>query len=449
MNEVIKKWYGMYSDEVIALAKEIWSNPEPLMEEYYSCSKIAEFFKKHHFDIMTYHCKYKNREPNTVVATCGSGKPVIGIMGEYDALKGLGQDAVPYHSSKPGFGHGCGHNLIASACASAAVAAKTAIEVEGLSGTIKFLGCPAEEGGNGKLYMVRDNIFKGIDCCMFWHPMPCNIIPYEGILQAKSSITFEFYGKPAHAAVSPEKGRSALDAAELMNIGVQYLREHITDDARIHYIYLAAGDRPNIVPEYASLDYYVRSRDLESNKELVERVKKITKGAAMMTETDIKITLNSMCPETFIVNSFNDFLYDSASKIPTIEYTSEEKEFAKTLYKNVMDKDVFEDVLFTGLDKPTGITNHVSGSTDAGFVTHLIPTSRLFGFGIIKDIPMHHWAVTATAGMGIGFKAALFAGKAIAQCAYEICKTPEVVGIWQEELRTKRGDRDFEPIWPE
>jgi len=449
MNEKIKKWYEMYSDEVITLAKEIWLNPEPLMEEYNSCSKTAEFLKKHDFDVMTYHCKYKNRKPNTVVATWGSGKPIIGIMGEYDALKGLGQDSVPYHSSRPGFGHGCGHNLIAPACASASVAAKAAIEAEGLSGTIKFLGCPAEEGGWGKLYMVRDNIFEGIDCCMFWYPMPCNIIPYESILQAISNMTFEFYGKPAHAAVSPEMGRSALDAAELMNVGVQYLREHITEDSRIHYSYLAAGDRSNIVPEYASLDYLVRSKDLKSNRKLVERVKKVAEGAAMMTETDVKITLNSMCPETFIVNSFNNFLYNSASKVSTIEYTPEEKEFAKTLYKNVMDKDAFEDVLFTNLNKPTGIVNHVPGSTDAGYVTYIIPTSRLFGLGIIRDIPMHHWAVTATAGMGIGFKAALFAGKAIAQCAYDICKTPEVVKVWWKELHSKKNDSNFEPIWPE
>lgn len=449
MNEAIKKWYESCSDGVIALAKEIWSNPEPLMEEYNSCAKTAEFMRKHGFDVKTYHCKYKDRKPNTVIATWGSGKPVIGIIGEYDALNGLGQDPVPYESRKPGYGHGCGHNLMAPACGAAAVAAKAALEAEGLEGTIKFLACPAEEGGSGKLYMVRDGMFDGIDCCMAWHPDSKNIIPFEGVLQAISNMTFEFYGKPAHAAASPEMGRSALDAAELMNVGVQYLREHITDDSRIHHIYLAAGDRPNIVPEYASLYYYVRSKDLDSNKELVERVKKVAKGAAIMTETDVKITLNSMCSETFIVKSFNDFLYNSASKIPAVEYTHEEKEFARTLYKNAMGKEPLEDVLFTGLDKPTGITKHIPGSTDVGYVTYMIPTSRLFGLGLIKDVPMHHWAVTATVGMSIGFKAALFAGKAIAQCAYDICNNPEVVKTWWEELSTKRGNSNFEPVWPE
>lgn len=449
MNRSIEKWYDKYSDDVIGLAKEIWSNPEPLMEEYNSCAKTVEFLEKQGFDVMAYHCQDKNREPNTIVATWGSGKPVIGIMGEYDALKGMGQEDVPYHKSKPGFGHGCGHNLIAPAAASAAAAAKAAIEAEGLTGTIKFLGCPAEEGGSGKLYMVRDGLFDDIDCCMFWHPKGCDIIPYESILQAISNMTFEFYGVPAHAAASPELGRSALDAAELMNVGIQYLREHIPEDSRIHYSYLAAGDRPNIVPEYASLYYYVRSKDIEANKELIERVKKVARGAAMMTETEVKITLNSMCPDTFIVTSFNDFLYNSAAKVPKFEYTEKEEEYAKTLYKNALGEEPAGSVLFTGLDKPTGITNRIPGSTDAGFVTYKIPTSRLFGLGIIKDVPMHHWAVTSTVGMSIGFKAALFAGKAIAQCAYDICKSPEVVETWWEELRSKQGESNFEPVWPE
>lgn len=448
MDKRIEKWYEDHSNEVVDLAKHIWEQPETAFEEYKACRMTSDFLKRHGFDVYAYNCYDKTKEPNAIVASWGTGKPVIGILGEYDALAGLGQDAVPFKSPKPGSGHGCGHCLIAPACSSAAIATKAVMEAEGLSGTIKFFATPAEEGGSGKLYMARDGMFKDVDCMMFWHPQARNITPYEVALAAISIMKVEFFGKTSHAGRAPEQGRSALDAAELMNIGVQYLREHVATDCRMHYSYLATGERPNIVPEYAALLYYIRSKDLPSNKELLERVKKVGEGAAMMTETEVKFTVNSMGSETFIVHSFNRFFYESMKKVPAIKYTKEEEEFAKTIYENVVGKKPEGDVLFRGIDEPTGVTKFAAGSTDCGYITYTIPTSRLFGYGVVHDIPGHHWAVTALSGMGIGHKGMLFASKAIAQCSVDILRKPEVINEWWEEHRALKGDKAVEPIWP-
>lgn len=437
MNEAIGKWYEQYADQTIALAKALWEDPELAMEEFHACALTADFLRKQGFSVETFHCRDEGVPPNTVVATWGSGKPVIGIMGEYDALPGLGQDAVPYPSRREGSGHGCGHCLMTPACSSAAAALKAALEAEHLPGTIRFIAAPAEEGGMGKVHLMKRGVFEGLDCCMAWHPMDYDITPYEGVLQAMAQLKFEFFGKAAHAAVCPEQGRSALDAAELMNVGVQYLREHVPDDVRIHYSYLAAGERPNIVPDYAALSYYVRGKNIAVVDQIVERVKKVAQGAAIMTETRTECTHLGSMTETCIINGFNQFLYQSASKIPRVEYTAQEHAFADTLYENIIGKKPTCEVLPAALAAPTGVERHVPGSTDAGCVTKSVPTGRLFGLGIVRGIPAHHWGVTASVGMSIGHKAALFAGKALAQCGYDIVKNPAVLDTWWEELRTK------------
>ena len=208
---------------------------------------------------------------NTVYAKWGSGKPVIGILGELDSLKGLGQENVPYYSPVPGCGHGCGHNLIAGCGAAAASSLKFAAEREDLSGTIIYVGCPAEETLDGKVWLAKWGYFDDMDVCLMWHPGG-HELKFAGYTNmALTSILFEYFGKTAHG-VRAWNGRSALDACELMNIGVNYLREHMTPECSIHYVYEDGGDMPNVVPEHASVFYYIRSRD-EENRELVERVK--------------------------------------------------------------------------------------------------------------------------------------------------------------------------------
>lgn len=451
MNNVIINWFNDNKEKVIALAKNIWERPEIAMNEFFACKETANFLKSNGFKIKTYNCKDKNLPANTLIATWGTGKPVIGIIGEYDALDGMGQDAVPYRSPKDGPGHGCGHNLMAPSCSAAAVAVKAAMETEGLNGTIKFYGCPAEETIEGKLCMIRDGVFEGLDCVIAWHPGPRNLQIREGIQSSLTNMKIEFFGNEAHAAVNPDKGRSALDACEIMNVGVNYLREHCTDEVRIHYSYLSAGEKPNIIPKYAALNYFARSKDLKTNLELVERIKKCAAGAALMTETDYKVTIIAMTPGCRPIHSFDKFFYNSMQKLPPLEYSQEDYWFAKELYKNIFSKESKneESLLYKTIDKPTGLAPSVPGSTDVGYLTYLVPTSRLVGLGIPKDIPGHSWGVVACAGSPIGFKAAIYAGMAQAQCIYDILKNPEVITTWLNELNSYNSDNDVKPIFPE
>lgn len=436
LHPAIQVWYDVHSGAVEELAQNIWANPEVAMEEFSACQAVSSFLTLQGFSVKTYHCRDKNLPANTVEATAGSGFPIIGIYGEYDALPGLGQEAVPRPAPIPGCGHGCGHSLMTPAGASAAAAAWKAMREENLPGTIRFIACPAEETGEGKPYLFQRGAFNGLDCCLAWHPMGHDLTPFEGELQALASYRFEFFGQAAHAAQNPDMGRSALDAAELMNVGIQYLREHVPPDVRIHYSYLSAGDKPNIVPAYAALHYMIRARDTRHNEEVIARVKEVARGAAIMTGVEMRDTLLSSTTETCIVHGFNRFLYEAAQAVPPLSYSASEEDFARELYACVCGPCPADfDPLPKSLVPPAGRAVPMTGSTDAGPLTKIIPTARLFGLGVVKGIPGHHWGVTACAGSGIGRKAAVFAGKALAQCTLEIARHPEQIALWKEELK--------------
>lgn len=435
MNETIGKWFEQHTPEVIEIANNIWMHPEKSLEEYYACQITADWLQKWGFSVEAFNVK-GNGQPNAVVAKWGSGKPVIGLVGEYDALKNLGQEAVPVQSIIPGPGHGCGHNLIGACGMSAAAALKEAMVAESLPGTVVYLACPAEETLEGKLFMKEAGYFDDLDICLMWHPVgkPPSVV--EASFSASGNWIFEFHGKTAHAAAEPWNGRSALDAAELMNVGVQYLREHMTEDARIHYSYIPGDNAPNVVPEYAALNYYIRSKDYAGYQDLAERVKRISEGAALMTDTTVESSLRASCCESKINHTLNHYLYEAAIKIPTISYTQDEIDFARELYKNVTGKQAPADnseLLSTSLEKLTGIVTRDAGSTDLNWITHMVPTSWIFGFGMVLGLPGHHWGQTAVAGMSIGQKGALFAGKALAQCGYDCLEDPNIVEqCWQD-----------------
>ena len=440
-NPQVAQWFQDHAETVMDLAKALWEEPEISMEEYRACQRTKEFMEAQGFRVETYHCRYPDRPANTVVAEAGEGSPVIGFYGEYDALPGLGQEAVPYRAPKEGAGHGCGHCLMTPACASAAAAAYAAMEAEGLPGTIRFIACPAEETVEGKPWLFRHGAFDGLDCCLSWHPTPYDLMPAEGVLQAASSYRFEFSGTAAHAAISPEAGRSALDAAELMNVGVQYLREHLTSDVRINYTYLNTGGPANVIPEYAATHYIVRARDMKKVEETAERVKACCEGAALMAGVQGKCTQLLANSETVIVHSFNRFLYEAILAVPPIQYDAQDQAFAQQLHESVFGPDAgSEDPLPKGVDPPTGKDDYYTGSTDAGYLTKVVPTARLFGLGIVRDLPGHHWGVTASVGSGIGRKAAVQVGKVLAQCAVETARHPERIEEWKQELHDKVGD---------
>lgn len=435
----IGDWYRRYGDQVDQMAKDMWAQPEISLEEFKACQWTKEFMEEQGFQVETYHCKDDNLPHNTVIATAGSGSPVIGFYGEYDALPNMGQEAVPYRAPKEGAGHGCGHCLMTPACASAAAAAWHTMKALGLKGTIRFIATPAEETVEGKPLLMKKGAFEGLDCCLSWHPTPWDLMPAEGVLQAASSYQFEFFGTAAHAAISPEAGRSALEAAELMNVGVQYLRGHVTNDVRIGYTYLNTGGAANVVPEYASTHYYIRAMDMDKMEEVAKRVCACAEGAATMTGTTCKATLLQANSETAIVHSFNRFLFESTLATPMLKYGPEEEEFARQLHKSVFGEEG-PDPLPHSLEAPTGVDDHYAGSTDAGYLTKLVPTARLYGLGIVRDMPGHHWGVVASVGTGIGRKAALYVGQCLAQCAVETALHPEKILEWKKELHDKVGD---------
>lgn len=448
----IQEWYDNHGQEVKDLAKQLWELSETALEEYESCKLTAAFMEKHGFTVETFNCCDSRKPANTVVATWGSGHPVIGFIGEYDGLPGLGQEVKPYPASKEGNGQGCGHNLMAPSCGSAALALKAAMEAEGLSGTLKFFACPAEETVEGKMHMAREGVFDGLDCCMAWHPKHCNLEVRENIQNSLTNMKIEFFGKSAHAALVPFEGRSALDACELMNVGINYLREHVEPTTRMHYSYISAGEKPNVVPKYAALHYFIRTKDLKYGYELLERVKKVAEGAALMTETECKVTVNVMASGCIQISEFNDFFYEAMKKVPAITYTEEEMEFAKELFKSVNGREANEgeNVIPTGITKPTGEHINAPVSTDAGYVTRLTPTSRLHGWGWVFGSPAHSWATVAASGHEIGLKAAVHAGMALAQCGYDIAKNPSVIASWRADLDAQLAvEGNIKPIFPQ
>ncbi|MBQ7624967.1 MAG: amidohydrolase [Clostridia bacterium] len=446
----IEKWYKENAEKTDAFARYLWENPEEGHHEFKSCRANADFLRAEGFEVKTFNARGDDAPDTAIIATFGHGHPVVGIYGEYDALPGLGQNDVPYRSEKEGFGHGCGHNLMAAGCTSAVCAVKAAMEAENLPGTIVYLGCPAEEGGCGKMYMLEDGYFDMLDCLLGWHPRTNDLALGEKLQMTMGHAVIEFHGVSAHAAVAPEKGRSALDACELMNVGVQYLREHCTSDVRIHYSYLAAGEKPNVVPRYAALDYYFRSKDLKSCHELMERIKKVAYGAAMMTETECVFNVNYIHSGCQPLSSMNEIMYNALLKMPPLEYTKEEYDYADKLFEafdgTKPDKELTS--LPTKIEKPRGEFYFAAGSTDVGCVTYKIPTARIFGLGMCRNVAMHSWGAVATAGNSIGFKAARYAGAALAECACDILAQPEKISVFKDELKRRLEGKFTTQIFP-
>ncbi len=438
MQICLDEWFTQYEQQVRILEHCIWENPEIAMEEFYACEQTANFLKMQGLEPECFSLSMDNERPNAVLATYGSGKPVIGIIGEYDALPGLGQEAVAKKLSKAGPGHGCGHCQIISYAVATMAAVKQIMEQENLPGTLVFMATPAEEALQGKVIMAEKGYFDNLDLCFCWHPCD-SALSFDYMTSAASSdVVFEFFGKAAHAAMQPWLGRSALDAAELMNIGIQYLREHVMEDCKMHYNYLSAGNVPNIVPDYAAVRYLLRSKD-KNHEELMERALQIAEGAAKMTGTTVKRHIKSHCWGSFPNYTLNNFCYEVAQKMAPIKYTEEEYQFARNLYEAVNNKkasDNKEALLPTVMLPPKAI--YIAGSSDAGDVSHIVPTIQVRGLGRVKGTPGHHWSMVAISGTSIGEKAALYAARVLSQCIYEILKAPQIVEACWEEFHQMR-----------
>ena len=423
----------------------IWEHPELSGEEKFGAEYYAELLRKEGFRLVV-----NEHVPNAFVAEWGSGHPVLAILGEYDALPGLSQKASCKREevTSGGIGHGCGHNLLGAASATGAIAVKRAMEADGLEGTVRFYGCPEEETLCGKVKMIHYGMFDGCDFAFSWHPMSVNMT-FDNSYLANASFKFYYTGLSAHAGFAPHAGRSALDAMELTNIGVQYLREHVIDGTRIHYTTDSCGYAPNIVHPEAKSWYYVRAPHMSDVKATVERVKKCAQGAALMTETQVRCEILSGCSEMLTNNAFSDLTYRNLLELEPISYTAEEREFARKIQDTVAMETCARDRKAYACDGPMyeGVASRnqwaatpMKASTDSGDVSQIMPMNLFTAAAWPLGVAPHTWQATACAGSSIGEKAALWAAKAIAGSAYDVLTMPEERAKITAEFEARKDD---------
>jgi aminobenzoyl-glutamate utilization protein B len=460
--DIALKWIEENKDKIIFLSDKIWEYAELGLEEYNSSKLLADTLEEYGFKVK----RGIAGMPTAFVAEWGSGKPVIGILGEYDALAGLSQKRVPWREPiiEGAPGHGCGHNIFGAATAAGAIALKIAMEKCKMEGTIKYFGCPAEETLIGKVFMAREGVFEGLDFAINYHPSSFNTVSL-GSTNAMNSARFHFYGRASHAGGSPEAGRSALDAVELMNVGVNYLREHVIQDARIHYVIEKGGDQPNIVPPYARSWYYVRAPEREQVEEIYNWILDIAKGAALMTQTQHKVEFITGCYNMIQNKTLAMTCLKVMREIGAPKFNKEDYEFAKKIHETIppeqkrnalkrMKIPDWEKLMDVILDEEVrdpwdeGEVSH--GSTDVGDVSWQTPTLSFETACFVLGSPGHSWQNVAAAGVGIGHKGGIYAAKVIAATAIEIMSNSKLIEeAWKEFREKTKGKKYKSPIPPE
>ncbi len=433
------------SQELIDIAHKMWEEPEIAYKEVKACKWTADYLKENGFEVEVGHVGL----PTAIKATWGSGHPVIGFLGEYDALPGMSQKITSEKDPVVlgGAGQGCGHNLLGVACVGAVIGMKAEMEEKGLKGTIIYFGCPAEEVLTGKAFMARNGAFRELDVAFSWHGSGANNLTM-GTMTGLNSAIFHFKGRTAHAGGDPHNGRSALDAAELMSVGANYLREHVTSDVRIHYVYKEAGTAPNIVPDRASVWYYVRAMSREAIEDTYDRLVKVAKGAAMMTETEMEIEFLGGCYNTLPNKVLNDVAYEALNEVGVPEWTKEELDFADNLNKQ---SPQYEAIKAKGLlDKgaiateiPTVQVVYGYGSTDVGDVMHICPCIMVRNATYNAAAPGHSWQITACAGMSIGHKGMLQGAKVMALSGLKLLEDNSLVDKAKEEFNKSMNGRTY------
>ncbi|MBK8054447.1 MAG: amidohydrolase [Saprospiraceae bacterium] len=428
-------------DNYCNIAKQIWDFAELGYLENRSSALLQRTLEKEGFNVEAGVAEM----PTSFVATYGSGKPVIGILAEFDALPGLSQDTTPY--KKPlvegGTGHGCGHNLFGTASMAAGIALKDWLIKNKRSGTVKVYGTPAEEGGGGKVYMVRAGLFKDVDAVIHWHPGDGNHASPQTCLAA-TSLTFKFYGKTAHSAAAPQRGRSALDGVEALNYMVNLMREHVDEKSRIHYIISNGGLASNVVPDFASAEYTVRHPDVKEVQSMLDRVIKAAQGAAMGTGTTVEYEiingLYGLLPNETLAKAMNDNL----EKLGGVKYNAQETAWATKL------RESFNGPNVPPLSKASEIQPYKMGyfpaSTDVGDVSYVVPTVGLGTATWVPGTAAHTWQAVAADGMSIGFKGMMLAAQTLGTMGVDLFSNPELVSKAKEEFKTKLGDLDYKPL---
>jgi len=460
--KVAFEWIEGNKERLIEISDRIWEFAELGLIESKSSALLADELEKHGFKLE----RGIAGMPTAFVASYGKDKPVIGIMGEYDALPGLSQKAVPRQEpsepEKPG--HGCGHNIYGTSGMAAVVAVKKALEKSGSGGTVKFFGCPAEENYSGKVYMVRDGFFNGLDAAFGHHPSSMNAASLRSSL-AIVSARFHFYGRAAHAGGSPEQGRSALDAVELMNIGVNYLREHVIQDARIHYIVEKGGFQPNIVPPYARSWYYVRAPERNEVEYIYDWIVEIAKGAAMMTRTELKVEVEAGIYNTVPNRVLAELIVKNMREVGLPKHSKAELEFAEQIAKTIPREmkvtalkktkrpgweRLVDKLLDDEVPEPWGDGDYSHGSTDVADVSWQVPTVEFGTATWALGTPGHSWQNVAQSKVGLGHKSLIFSAKVMAGTVLDLLADQKIVQKAREEHRQRLGGKKYRsPIPPD
>lgn len=433
-----------HSAKMIEISDKIWAAEETAFNEVQSSKLLADYAEANGFKVE----RGVAEMPTAFVATYGSGSPVIGILGEFDALPGLSQNKVPtkspLHDGQPG--HGCGHNLFGTASLGAAISIKEMIEQGKLKGTIKFFGTPAEEKFFGKLWMVRAGLFNGVDVVMDWHPGAETKAAVQTGLALVDFIV-EFNGQAAHASADPWNGRSASDALELYTTGINYLREHIKPSVRIHYHIQDGGQVVNVVPDYSRLWVRVRDTKREGMEEVYGRVKKMAEGAAIMANVDYKISLVSGVYEVLVNRTGGDLITKNLGLLGPMSYTSDEVAFAKKIQESTSKPQVGLHTVVEPLEETD--PNAGGGSTDVGDVSWVVPTIRLSVATAPIGTPWHSWAVVACGGMSIGHKGMLHASKTLSMTMVDLFEDPKKLEAVKAEYKQRKGDAVYKGLIPD
>jgi aminobenzoyl-glutamate utilization protein B len=457
-------WLSAEHAMFTGMADDIWSHPETAFREHRASKLQAAYLQS-----LGFRVRWGLGGLQTAfVAEWGTGRPVLGLLGEYDALAGLSQkrQPTPMPEVKGGPGHGCGHNLLGTGCVASAAALARWLAATGRLGAVRYYGCPAEERVTGKVFMASDGAFADLDAALNWHP-DSSTMPGKSRAVGVRDLTFRFKGRAAHAGGSPHKGRSALDAVELMNVGVNYLREHVTEKVRIHYVVTRGGELPNVVPETAESWYFVRALDPDELDQVTARVKKIAEGAALMTETSLEVTLNGACSSVLNNHYLADLHYQAMERLGPIQFSEDELAFAREVNAQFPPEAArpFEDLrvppewrerVAIAERQPLVAGNYpawdedrvMTGSTDVGDVSWITPVSMLSTACFPTGAPGHSWANTAAAGSSIGHKGMMHAAAIMTLVGIDLYSDPRHLEAARREFAERTAGKPYRSPLP-
>nr|WP_305123135.1 M20 family metallopeptidase [Roseomonas sp. GC11] len=453
-SEQIWQLVEAHQEDLIGLSDRVWEMPELAYAERRSCAEHKAMLEAKGFRITENLAGI----PTAVMGEAGEGGPVIAILGEYDALPGLSQEAgVAEHRPLPGdgAGHGCGHNLLGAGALLAATAVKDWLAANGIAGRVRYYGCPAEEGGAAKAFMVREGCFEDVDIAISWHPAPWAAVN-EARSLANTRIDFTFTGRSSHAAAAPHLGRSALDAVELMNVGVNYMREHMPSDARIHYAYLDAGGiAPNVVQGKATVRYLIRSNDLPGLQALVARVRKIADGAALMTETSVTTKVVSAVSNLLGNLPLEKAMQANLDRLGPPPFDEADRAFAAEIQKTLSDEDIASAFKRVGMPLRRGVPLAdqivpleakgvaMIGSTDVGDVSWAVPTVQARGATYAIGTPGHSWQLTAQGQSPLAHKGMVHVAKVMAGVAVDALRDPGLIAAAKADHKGRTDEHPY------